>query len=337
MKYRCFWGFLLVATVLAQSFDPRAIEQANLGVTLSRKQDYRGAVQAYQRALAIDSKLPNLYLNLGLAYFKAGHFAKALDAFKHEPASNRTATLIGMSHFGLGEYQQAAAVLQPLSAAEPDNSELGYLLAKCYLWAGNRSQASEMFRKLLEHDPDSAPVHMLMAEALDADDREKEATGEFEAAVKSAPAQPEAHFGLGYLYWKQRRYADAEREFNAELANNPQHALSLAYIGDILLRGDHREQALTTLKKAEGLNTSLHVVHQDLGILYQGSKQTDLALKEFQEAVRTSPANYDAHYRLARIYQQLGRRTEAANEFSIVQRLHAQQREEPLMRISGPR
>ena len=287
--------------------------------------------------MAIDPTLPNLYLNLGLAYFKQGSFHEALVAFQKEPASARTATLIGMSHFGLGEYKQAAAVLQPISSAEPENDELGYLLAKCYLWAGDHAAASDIFRRLLERDSDSAPVHMLMAEAYDADDREKEATGEFQAAIKAAPKQPEAHFGLGYLYWKQRQYADAEREFRTELADNPEHALSLAYSGDILLRDEQRDQALTILKRAEILNNNLHIVHQDLGILYQSAGKLELAVREYQDAVRTSPGNYDAHYRLARIYQQLGHKDEAAKEFTIVQQLHRQQKEEPLMKISGPR
>ncbi len=329
-------GLLLLASASAQSHNPAAIRQANLGVELAKKEDYQGAVEAYRRALSIDPKLPNIYLNLGLAYFKQGKFRESLAAFQKEPSSERTITLIGMSHFGLAEYREAAAALRPLATAQPGNGELQYLLAKCYLWAGQTSEAMDIFRILLEHDPDSAPVHMLLAEALDAEDRENEATAEFEAAVKAGPKQPEAHFGLGYLYWKQRRYVEAEREFRAELAGNPDHALSLAYLGDMMLRDSHRETALSALKKAEALNNNLHVVHQDLGIYYQSEKQLDQAVKEFQEAVRTSPANYDAHYRLARIYQQLGRKQDAAKEFATVQKLHEQKKEEPLMRISGP-
>lgn len=327
---------LLVGSSAAQTYKPAAIEQANLGVALSKKEDYIDAVQAYKKALALDPTLPNLYLNLGLAYFKQGDFPQALAAFQKEPASDRTVTLIGMSQFGLGQYKQAAATLQPLSESQPDNSELSYLLAKCHLWAGQYDQAMEMFRRLLVRDPDSAPVHMLMAEAMDADDRQKEATEEFLAAVKANPKQPEAHFGLGYLYFKQKMYPEAERELQTELANNPEHALSVAYLGDIMLRDGRRAQSLTMLKRAETLDNNLHVVHQDLGIYYQEQSQLDLALHEFQEAVRTAPDNYDAHYRLARIYKQMGQTANAEKEFAIVQKLHRKKDEEPLMRISGP-
>lgn len=333
-----WFGLLLfgVCLSIAQSYKPEAIQQANLGVSLSKKQDYRGAVEAYKRAMAIDPRLPNLYLNLGLAYFKEGSFREALGAFDKEPPSDQTTTLIGMSHFGLGEYKQAAATLQPLATAHPDNAELGYLLAKSYLWAGQHEQAMEMFRRLLERDPDSAPVHMLLGEALDADDRESEATAEFEAAVKAGPDVPEAHFSLGYLYWKQKRYAEAEREFRAELKASPENANSLAYLGDTLLRDRRGPEALADLKKAEDLDPALHVVHQDLGIYYQDANQLPLAVDEFQAAVKTAPDNYDSHYRLARIYKQMGRAADSEREFRIVQKLHEKKDADPLMRISGP-
>src|SRR5947209_14617240 len=122
-------GVLIPACALAQTHDARAIRDANLGVSLAQKEDYRGAVEAYKRALAIDSGLPNLYLNLGLAYFKQGNFRDALAAFRKEPSSDRVLTLIGMSYFGLREYQHAAETLEPLAAAQSSNAELGYLLA----------------------------------------------------------------------------------------------------------------------------------------------------------------------------------------------------------------
>ena len=157
-KSRSALLLLAVTLSLAQTYKPEAIQQANLGVSLSKKQDYRSAIQAYRRALAIDPRLPNLYLNLGLAYFKLGSFREALAALTKEPPSDQTTTLIGMSHFGLAEYKQAAATLQPLATAHPDNAELGYLLAKSYLWAGQHEQSMEMFRRLLHRDPDSAPA-----------------------------------------------------------------------------------------------------------------------------------------------------------------------------------
>ncbi|MGI9069778.1 MAG: tetratricopeptide repeat protein [Bryobacteraceae bacterium] len=64
--------------------------------------------------------------------------------------------------------------------------------------------------------------------------------------------------------------------------------------------------------------------------------RTALASTEFRQAIKIDPASFDAHYRLARLYRQLGRTAEAGEQFAIVQTLHEEKTEEPLMKISGP-
>ncbi len=166
------FGLMLAGSNLpAQEYKPEALAQAKLGVSLSQKEKYREAIQAYQRAIAIEPKLPGIYLNLGLAWFKLGNFREAISAFEKEkenPRSERLETLLAMSYFGLGQYRQAADLLKPIAAAQPENAELGYLLAKCYLWSGQTGEAMDLFKVLLQRDPNSVTVHMLLGEALDA-------------------------------------------------------------------------------------------------------------------------------------------------------------------------
>ena len=119
-----------------QQYKPAAMAQANEGVNLAKQGKYREAVQAYKRAAAIDPTLPNINLNIGLAWFKAGDFKQAIAAFEKEPPNDRVTTLIGMSYFGLARYKEAAERLKPLVDAQPENTELAYVLAKCYLWDG---------------------------------------------------------------------------------------------------------------------------------------------------------------------------------------------------------
>jgi Tfp pilus assembly protein PilF len=75
----------------------------------------------------------------------------------------------------------------------------------------------------------------------------------------------------------------------------------------------------------------------DLGILYAEEKRNQTAVAEFRQAIHSDPESFDAHYRLARLYRELGRTAEANREFAIVQKLHEKKTEEPLMRVSGPR
>jgi tetratricopeptide (TPR) repeat protein len=338
--FRAVFGLMLTgSTLLAQTDNPEAVAQAKLGVSQAQKAHYREAVQSYQRAIAIDPNLPGIYLNLGLAWFKLGNFREAIAAFEKESVKapdERVSTLLAMSYFGLGQYREAAERLKPLAAAQPGNAELSYLLAKCYLWSGQYHEAMDLFKGLLNRDPNSVAVHMLLGEALDASYRTSDATAEFEAAAKAGPTQPDVHFGLGYLYWKQKRYEDAEREFHEELKNNPKNARAVAYLGDVMMKDGRRQEALALLKAAVQLRSDLQVPHLDMGILYAESHRHDAAIAEFQRAIKIDPAGFDAHYRLARLYRELGRTADAEGEFRVVQKLHEKKTEEPLMKISGP-
>ena len=46
----------------------------------------------------------------------------------------------------------------------------------------------------------------------------------FRKAAKAKPSEPDVHFGLGYLLFTQKQYPEAIAEFQAELANDPNHA-----------------------------------------------------------------------------------------------------------------
>jgi len=332
-------GSLASALLWSQTPNSEALTQANLGVAAAHKEDYRAAIQAYKRAIAIDPNLPGIYLNLGLAWFKLGNFSEAAAAFEqanNKSPSEQGTTLLAMSDFGLHRYKQASHLLAPLAAANPANTELSYLLAKCYLWSGQYDAATTLFKKLMDRDPNSAAVHMLMGEALDADDKTADAAIEFEAAAKADPAQPDVHFGLGFLYWKLRRYDDAERELRAELKNNPKSAQSFAYLGDLLIKTGRPEEATASLKQAVALRPELELPHQDLGILYAGQKRNDAAVSELRRAIQCDPNAYEPHYRLARLYREMGKTVDANAEFAIVQKLHKKKTEDTLMKISGP-
>jgi tetratricopeptide (TPR) repeat protein len=176
---------------------------------------------------------------------------------------------------------------------------------------------------------------MLMGEALDGLGREDDAIAELQAAAVASPTEPEAHFGLGYLFWKEKRYDEAEREFRLELDKDPSHAQAAAYLGDVLMRRGDQAAAEPLLEKARRLNPQVRIAHLDLGIVYAGRKQNDRAMRELREAVKLDPSRADAHYRLARVYQSLGRAAEAEAELATVKQLHEDRLEDMLHKVSG--
>jgi tetratricopeptide (TPR) repeat protein len=71
---------LLVAQLRAAN--PEAVAEAARGTALAKEGKYDLAIQHYRAALRLDSHLPGLYLNLGLAYFKSKRLSDAAKAFE---------------------------------------------------------------------------------------------------------------------------------------------------------------------------------------------------------------------------------------------------------------
>jgi tetratricopeptide (TPR) repeat protein len=299
---------------------------ASLGVVLSKQGKYDEAAPAYRKALALRANLPGIQLNLGLAEFKQGHFQPAISALTAalaaDPNSVQARTLLGLSCYGAKRFAEAAKHLEAAVKSDPANTELHQLLAQSCLWAKNYSCALEEFRQVQQRDPDSAAAHMLSGEALDGLGRAPEAIAEFQAAAKANPREPNVHFGLGYLYWKRHKYDDAKTAFEEELSVDPAHAQALAYLGDITMKENDPEKALPLLNKAVQLKSDLRIAYLDAGAILTGQKRYPEALAALQHAEKLDPTEPDAHYRLGRLYWEMGNAAASQREFAKVRELH---------------
>jgi tetratricopeptide (TPR) repeat protein len=143
------------------------------------------------------------------------------------------------------------------------------------------------------------------------------------------------HFELGYLYYTQHSFDRAKEELELEIQNNPKYALSYTYLGDIALHNNDSTAAESLLTKAIGLQDDVRLAYFDLGCVYANQKRNRDALSAFLRAERLDPSEPDAHYRLARLYLQLGEKQKANEEFTKTRTLHAKTEESLIQKVSG--
>ena len=222
-----------------------------------------------------------------------------------------------------------------VSKAYPSNSELHNVLSQSFLSAKNYDCALAEFSWILKRNPDSAAAHMLMGEALDGLDKTPEAIAEFELATKADPRAVNVNFGLGYLYWKMRRYDEAARAFEIELSLDPKNAQALAYLGDIEMKRENSEKALSLLRQAVGLREDIRIAQMDIGVILTQQKQYPDALAALERAEKLDPEQPEIHYRLGRLYQAMGQTETAQREFAKVQQLHKKAEDDIADKIAG--
>jgi len=319
-----------VWSALARS-EPRSAEAyAHMGFLEARQAHYAEAVPLYRKALAFDSAMPGLKMNLGLALFKSGALKEAIETFtlllKSEPAESaealRLTTLIGIAHYGLGEYAEAVPDLKQATASDAKNLPFRLMLAQSCLGAKQYPCVLDVYHEILELNAESAEADMLAGEALDEMKDHAGAIQQFRAAVKADPKVPNVHFGLGYLLWTQSQYDEAAQEFQAELVNVPDSAQALAYLADTKMQLSHPDVARPLVEKAIELDAQMELAHLDLGILDVDAGKREDALREFQTAAKLNPNDVRPHWQLARLYKAMGKAQEAKVEFDKTSSLH---------------
>lgn len=306
---------------------------AHLGLLEARQEHYKEAIDYYRKALRLNPAMPGLRLNLGLSLFKNGDPKGAIAAFepllkaqpKSSPEALRLNTLIGMAHYGLGEYAASVPFLKQAAAGDPKNLSLRMTLAHSCLWSKQYQCVLDVYREIVDLNAESAEADMLVGEAYDELKNDADAQAQFQAAVKADPKVPNVHFGYGYLLWKVVRYDEAQREFQAELENNPEHPLALAYLGDTEMRAKNYEDAVLHLQHAIRLQPSIPIAHLDLGIAYESLGRKDDSIREFEVAEKLTPSDPLVHWRLGRFYQAAGRKEEAKAEFDKARGLQQSQ------------
>lgn len=317
---------------------------AHLGLLEARQEHYKEAVPLYRKALALGPQIPGVRLNLGLALFKSGEMKESIEIFEpllnsesvSSPMAQQLTILIGMAHYGLAEYAQAVPYLKEAAARDTPNLPIRLALAHSCLWSKQYQCVLDTYHEILALNAESAEADMLAGEAQDELKNPRGAIEQFRAAVKANPKEPDVHFGLGYLLWTQRQYSEAAQEFQAELADNPNHVEALVHLADIQVQLNHPEAAFPLFEKALRLDPALELAHLDLGILYADDGRREDALRELKIAAKLAPTDINVHWRLGRLFRSMGKTEDAKAEFDKASTLTKAADEALINKIHNP-
>jgi tetratricopeptide (TPR) repeat protein len=302
--------------------------QANLGVVLARLGKYDESVAAYESALKLAPQLTPILLNLGIAHYRAGKFDQAGAAFKRlleqRPDVTQARQLYGLSLVALGRDEEAVNQLeQTIDAAPPDAAVL-YSLGLAYLRLGKAG-----FRATLERlaaFPEGRPaLHLLQGQAFLRDQEFEKALEELQSAAKLNTDLPRLHFSTGLAHYQLGHNKEAVTAFEEEAKRSPQDYATIYYLAAALEKDGNADSARERVAAALKLDPQSPEANGLLGrILFKQGKAAE-AVKPLEFAVAKKPDDQETRYTLARVYQQLRRREDAAREFAEVERLKSEQ------------
>jgi tetratricopeptide (TPR) repeat protein len=101
---------------------------------------------------------------------------------------------------------------------------------------------------------------------------------------------------------QEEKFAEAEPLLQSYLAAHPGSWKAYYLLGYAQFRQRRISASVTALAKSLELNVDYAPAHKLLGREFGVIGRTDMAMREFQEALRIEPKAADAHYNVARIY-----------------------------------
>jgi tetratricopeptide (TPR) repeat protein len=221
-----------------------------------------------QRALEIDPDLADAHVWMGSALSTLGRTDEAIAAIRKglrlEPDNGQAHQALARALWvGKGDFAAAIPEFERSIALNPEAGysylQLGLLLA----WEGDYQRAEEVCRRAVEL-------------------QDQYISGNTGLQVVGANAR------LGYVYYLQRRYDEALREY--------QRGLSFAASGDHALKD----------RTAIELNVKMGAAHQRLGHTQEATSHFDRAVKMFDGLVAKGADDPHTRYYIALVYALTG-------------------------------
>lgn len=239
--------------------------------------------------------------------------AEKSGALQLSPAQNLE---VARALFLQGKPQQAILALKRLPMSSQSQPGALYWSAQCY-----KELAVEAYAKLFQTAPDSYRAHELLGNVDTARHQDAQAIQEYQKALAERPALPNLHYEIGHLLWKVFKVPEARKEFDAELRLNPRHAGALLDMGATYLYEHQPAKALSYLVRAEKLDPTNDNAHEFLGIAYLQLGKYTQAETELQKAL-ASDRDGKVHFQLGKVYQALGQKQKAKQEFADAAKLN---------------
>ena len=304
----------------------------------SARKGYREAVNAAEAAATYRPESEEVLLDLGIAYFEAQEFKKALEPLHRILARNAESAgahhMAGKTYFMLRDAAKAATELEIALKLAPDNSDIAYTLGLAYLRERELAPAQRVYGRMLNQLGDKPQIHILFGRAYREAGFLVEAIEEFKKVLAFDPNYPRAHYYLGLTYLLNdgaSRRGEAKEEFKAELVAHPNEFFAHYYLGVVYIYDRDWKLAIASLERASQIQPDSPDPYFHLGQAYQGLDQHDLAVEALRRTIALNPRlehnEYQvttAHYRLGQSLLKIGQTEAGKSELRLASKLKAE-------------
>lgn len=120
----------------SMSSNQEALDLYNLAIDETKKENYKGAIEYYKKAVKIDPKFAFAYDNMGICYRRLEQYDLALESYekslKIDPNGLMPLQNIAVVYSYKKEYQKAVKTYEKIATIDPNNPEVFYGIGQLY-------------------------------------------------------------------------------------------------------------------------------------------------------------------------------------------------------------
>ena len=188
-----------------------------LGEVFSADDKDAEAQSSYEKALANDKELTEIFVPLGILYYRAGDIAKADElltkALAISPNDSETQYFLGLIRYKQTRYADALTAFRKATAADPALAEAYYQAGESLLLLNKPGEAAAEFKKATELKPAYFEAWMGLGSANYESNNWPEAVTAFERSTKLKNNNAEAFENLADAYRQIPDYQKAEAAY----------------------------------------------------------------------------------------------------------------------------
>ena len=134
---------------------------------------------------------------------------------------------------------------------------------------------------------------------------------ELNEVQKSVTNDPLLYLNFAVAYAGQKKYAEAEREFQTALKMYPQYDTALADYVSLMFATNNPAKAMALASQYAAANPNRAAAHFIYGSALASTRKFDQAIQEYQKVVQLDPKSLMAYVHIGQIYELTNRPDDA--------------------------
>jgi len=257
----------------------------------------------YERTIAIDPKMAEAYLNLGLLYMSGNPpaedraIAPLRKAVELMPGQKQPLRDLAVAQSRSGDAAGAAESFEALLRLDPDDVDANTYVGSEFMRKNRPQEAEARFRHALEHHPGFHPALLGLAMSLEAQKKPGEAVDAYRQSLARVPNH-DTRVRIVRLLMRQEQYdaalAELDRVPKVELGrpDDPIPPLEVLKLrADIQIAQKKWDDSIVTLREATVLSPNDAQLHGGLGRMLLQKRDFAAAEKELRVALRLDGKN----------------------------------------------